>query len=85
MKQFIKRYSGEIILTGGIGLFIYSIFNFSYETTIGSCLNLDLNLDSYNCDTEPIQGVAYYYQPDTILMISVGAMLIVIGILIIRK
>ena len=81
MKQ--KKYLGEILLIGGVGLFIYNIFNFSYKTTIGSCFDLDL--DIFDCDTEPIQGVAYYYQADTILMISVGAMLIIIGILIIKN
>ena len=82
-KKFIKKYLGEISLTGGIGLFIYNIFNFSYETTTGSCFNIDIDL--FDCDTELIEGVAYYYQSDTITMISIGAMLIIIGILIIKN
>ena len=80
LKIFTKKYSGEILLTGGAGLFIYNIFNFSYETQFGlfrSCHN------TVSC--EPIQGVAYYYQSNTTLMISIGAMLIVAGILIIKN
>lgn len=77
LKKFIKKYLGEILLIGGIGLFIYNIFNFSYKTQSGLCLRL--------ASCEPIQGVAYYYRPDTLLMMSVGAMLIIIGILIIKN
>ena len=77
LKDFIKKYLGETSLVGGVGLFIYNIFNFSYKTEFGLC--------RWGVSCEPIQGVVYYYQSDTILMISVGAMLIIIGILIIKN
>ena len=80
MKQ--KKYLGEILLIGGVGLFIYNIFNFSYKTAnvLSSYPKLKIN-----SGIEQFQGVAYYYQPNTILIISIGAMLIIIGILIIKN
>ena len=77
LKIFIGKYLGEMSLTGGVGLSVYSIFNFSYETRLGLC--------RHGVSCEPIQGVAYYYYSDVILMISTGAMLIIIGILIIKN
>ena len=77
LKIFIKIYLGEMFLVGGVGLFIYNIFNFSYNARYGLC--------HLRVSCEPIQGVAYYYESDAMLMISVGAMLIIIGILIIKN
>lgn len=74
MKHFIKKFIGEIILTGGIGLFAYSIFNFSYKT-YGSEFLLNGEL----------AGMAYYYHSVTLLMIAIGAILITVGVLIIRN
>ena len=82
LKDFIKKYLGKILLTGGIGLFVYHIFNFSYKTANVSGSYPKLKINS---EIEQFQGVAYYYHPDAILMISIGAMLIVVGILIIKN
>jgi len=77
--RFIKKYLGEIMLVIGTGLFIRSIFNFSFTTVGGDCkFNLDLSCHS-------MVEKAYYYSPNTLMGISIGVMLIVIGILIIRK
>ncbi len=85
LKIFIKKYLGEISLTGGVGLLVYSVFNFSYQI-IGPSSMPRLPLRGVSVESfEPFQGIVYYYQPDTILMISIGAMLVVIGILIIKN
>ena len=85
LKKFTKKYLGEISLIGGIGLFIYGVFNFSYKI-IGPSSMPRLPLRGVSAKSfEPFQGIVYYYQSDTILMISIGAMLIIIGILIIKN
>ena len=85
LKKFIKKYLGEISLIGGIGLLIYSVFNFSYQI-IGPSSMPRLPLRGVSVESfEPFQGIVYYYHSDVILMISIGAMLIIIGILIIKN
>jgi len=76
LVRFIKKYLGETILVIGVGLFIRNIFNFSYRIKDGLCFDL-------GCDN--ITGVAYYYSSDVLMGISIGAMLIVSGILIIKN
>lgn len=66
MKQFIKKFVGEILLVGGVGLFSYNILGFSYHTSNR-------------------RGDYYYYDSNTLLIIVVGAMLIAVGVLIIKN
>jgi len=84
MKQFIKKFIGETLLTGGVGLLIYNIFNFSYRGGTGGKWTGDLpqltSLGGYE-----FEYVAYYYNQSSLLTITAGAMLIVIGILIIKN
>jgi len=75
--RFIKKYLGETILVIGTGLFVYDVFNFSYHTYGKGGLVLDF--------TASLEGIAYYYSSDVLMGISIGAMLIVAGILIIKK
>ncbi|OGY44263.1 MAG: hypothetical protein A2731_03315 [Candidatus Buchananbacteria bacterium RIFCSPHIGHO2_01_FULL_39_8] len=64
MKQFIKKFKAEILITCGAGLFSYNILNFRHGSYQGS----------------------YYYYPDgTLWGISIGIILITIGVLIIRN
>ena len=78
----IKKYIGEILTIVGVGLFSYNVFNFSHITGPGSIL------EKYGIlgltELRPEQ-VAYHYTSDTLLLISIGTMLIVSGILIIRS
>lgn len=74
----IKNYLGEIIIIIGAGVLSYNIFNFSHKTKIGTCLDINLGC-------EEIQGVAYYYTETTLLLISISAMLITAGLLIIKR
>lgn len=77
IKKFIKKWLGEVIFIIGTGLFIYNIFNFSYITDKGLC--------RARLGCREIEGVVYYYNNDTLLLVSIGAMLIVAGVLIIRN
>ena len=64
MKQFIKKFKTEILITWGAGLLSYNIFNFYHG--------------SY-------QGSYYYYPSSAQWGISIGIMLITIGILINKR
>ena len=80
MPQLIKKFIGEIILTGGIGFFTYGIFNFSFQKYGGKGgLLPSLGSESTNI------GVAYYYDDSVLFMITIGAILITVGILIIKN
>jgi len=70
--KLLKKYIGEIFIIGGTGLFIYNIFDFSYEFRIGSL--------SLKCVKSCIKIVCYYYSYSTLSYITIGAMLIVLGI-----
>ena len=75
--KFIKNHLGETMLVIGTGLFVHNVFNFSYRTYGKGGLILDF--------TAELEGIAYYYSSDILMGISIGAMLIVVGILIINK
>lgn len=75
--NFIKKYSGQLLILFGVGIFVYSVFNFSYETEIG------YRLLPIPGDTEPIQGVAYFYADIVRIWVTIGAALTTIGILVI--
>lgn len=76
LTTLIKKHAGKIMLIAGIGLFMFNVFNFGYQTSAGYC---------FNFDCENIQGVAYYYTSTQILSIAIGAMLIASGALIIKN
>lgn len=78
-EQFIKKFIGEILVTVGVGTFFYNIFNFDYRTygKGGPLLKLQ--------GITEIEGIAYYYKGDVLIMIALGAMLATIGILIIKN
>lgn len=75
LKQ-IKKYLGEIMVVLGTGTFSYNIFNFSFTDWEG------LRLPSLGGE---LGNVAYYYTDEALLGIALGAMLIVLGILVIRN
>lgn len=76
MKEKIKKYIGEIFIIIGSGLFSYNIFSFSYQIYGKG------GLPSFGPEFE---GIAYYYSPNSLTLISIGVMLIISGILIIRR
>jgi hypothetical protein len=78
MKEKIKRHIGKIMIIVGSGLFFYNIFNFSYQTfDKGGLLRTP--------GAKELEGIAYYYSSNSLILISVGVVLIVSGILIIRN
>jgi hypothetical protein len=77
MREKIKKYIGEIMIIAGSGLFSYNVFNFSYRTFgKGGLLKMP--------GIEELEGIAYY-SSNFLILISIGVMLIVGGILIIRN
>lgn len=78
---FIKRYLGEITLLTGVCIFTSNILDFSYNYGRRG-INPFAPLGS---GSETIQGVLYYYPDDKIWLITLGAVLIVLGILMIRN
>jgi hypothetical protein len=78
LKYFFKKYVGEIMIIIGSGLFSYNLFNFSYKTYgKGGLLALKYGASE-------LEGIAYYYSSDSLTLISIGVILIISGILIIR-
>lgn len=77
LNSIIKKYFGEVILIGGIGILFYNVFNFSHNAYYQKGILLMKNRE--------LEGIAYYYHSDTLLMIAIGVMLITTGILIIKK
>jgi len=73
----LKNYLGEILTVIGTSLTSYNIFNFSSKTSEGLCL------PEISCKT--ITGVVYFYSTNTIILISIGFSLIILGILIIKN
>ena len=77
-ESFFKKYLGEIMAIIGTGFFVYNVFNFSYRTSEGFSFEFDFG-------EKDIQGVAYYYNLETLLLIAIGAILIVSGFLVIKN
>ena len=71
MKEIFKTIKQHFILLLGVVLFIYNAFNFESSTH---------RLWSFE-ETYPV----YYYSFLTLILITIGAVLIVIGLLKIRK
>ena len=72
MIKNIKKYIGEIMIIIGSGLFSYNVFNFSH--TRGEYY---LGLGA--------KGIVYYYSTNSLTLISLGVVLTVLGILIIKR
>jgi len=80
IKKFLKTYLGELATIIGTGLFAYNVFDFSYITSVkGDSRYL------FGNPSTPETGVAYYYSSDALIWITIGALLIVAGILIIKN
>lgn len=82
MKEILKTIKEHFILLLGIGLFTYSLFNFSssrYCDTEGGLLS---SLPFSGC-THP--ATFYYYNNLALILLTAGAILVVIGLLKIRK
>jgi len=86
MKKINKKIVAEILLLSGIVLFIYALFGFqsSYYCGEGAerdCFSLTLG-KCYKC-TDPV--VYYYYNNEDRTLLTAGVILIIIGLLGIKK
>lgn len=79
--HIIRQNVGELFTLIGTGTFVYNLFNFSFTDSEGSSLLPKLP----KLGADPLGNVAYFYDQTTLALLSVGAMLIVTGLLIIRK
>ena len=80
MKQLLNRFIGESILVGGIGFFMYGVFHFSFQVYGGKDGFLpDFGPESTN------MGAVYYYSDNALIMIAAGAMLVAVGVLMIKS
>jgi hypothetical protein len=87
MKKLIlfgKKYLGELLTIMGTGISVYNVFNFSYRT-YGKIISEGLlpKLPSLGPKLE-LEGIAYYYSSDTLWLISIGAMLIILGLIMMK-
>lgn len=78
MREIFKIIKANFILLLGTGLFIYNLFDFSSDCY---CDSSGL-LPSFKC----INPATYYYYSDiSLILLTIGAIFIVIGLLKIRK
>ncbi len=88
MIKIIKNLLGEFFFTSGVGIFIYNILSFSYKGGHGgkwidgslSFLPQLLTRGRYE-----FEYVVYYYKHDTIVLVTIGAIMITLGLLIIKN
>ena len=80
----IKKYTGEILLIVGSFIAIHELFSFksSFYGSRGGVLGLP-SLTQSSPDLDP--AVYYYYSNESLLLLSLGVALVVLGILIIRN
>ena len=79
--HLIKQYIGSLSLITGVGIFVYNIFNFDNDVSSGLGKYAEYG---YNDDVTD-RVIHYFYWHDTLILIAIGAMLITLGILILRK
>lgn len=72
VKDWIKKYLGETIVIIGSGIFVYNLLSFSHR------------VPRFYIGFRAIE-VQYYYTPQALLLMAIGVMMIITGILIIRK
>jgi len=84
MKKIIKE---NLFLLSGAGLFIYNLFSFSSDRYCdqegGAFLDLDLGLDFTSSCYHP--ATFYYYDNVNLILLTLGIILMLIGILKIIK
>lgn len=92
--KFIKNWLGEINIIIGTGIFTYNIFNFDSSIITGKSSNVQNCFPSLGICEEVSKldigfrtndVIFYYFHHKTLMSISIAAMLIVIGILIVRN
>ena len=77
LVELVRDRLWKFVAVLGAGIASYNIFNFSYTDNcpVGP---LDFGFSLGNCEFEYL---AYYYPENTLILISIGAMLLVLGLL----
>ena len=84
--NIFKKYFTDLLILASVLLASYNIFNFSYITIPEKiCSSPILPRLPNLSECESVSGVAYFYPVNTLILISIGIGLIVLGILIKSK
>jgi hypothetical protein len=85
MRELFKIIKENFILLLGTGLFTYGLFSFSssYYTGIRSGITYEWDKKASEIITYPI-ATYYYYEPTILILLTIGAIFIVIGLIKIR-
>lgn len=88
MRDILKTIKEHFILLLGAGLFTYDLFSFHSDKVCGEgglmpagTLSLQM-FDRLKC-IEPV--IYYYYDRNTLILLSTGVVFIIIGLLKMRK
>jgi len=73
MRELFKIIKDNFILLLGTGLFTYSLFSFKYYYHIGKVSRYLPSVPNH-----------YYYEPTILILLTVGAIFIVIGLIKLR-
>jgi hypothetical protein len=89
IKEYLILIVNNIVLLTGTGIFTYNLVNFSskYHAGIGIPFMTrarEMSQGISEIRTYPI-ATYYYYEPETIILLTLGAILIAIGLLIREK
>lgn len=74
IKDFSKKYTGELLIVIGSGILTYNILNFSSSQNY----NLFLN-DNYS------PGISYYYDISQIVLMALAVMMVLTGYFILKN
>jgi len=76
----LKKFLGEILTITGSALITYNLLDYSHQTSTGTCLP---KLPGTGCAS--IHGAVYYYTDTKKTLITLGVVLIIMGLLIIKN
>ena len=84
MREIFKIIKENFILLLGTGLFTYSLFSFSSSSYSGLTIPIGkIGKEISEIRTWPI-ATYYYYEPTILILLTVGAIFIVIGLIKLR-
>jgi hypothetical protein len=78
----IKKFGGELLIITGLFIFVTNLLNISASGGSFCAKKLDRSRPCTNWQSSPI---SYYYSSDTRICIAVGIILLVVGIMIIKR
>lgn len=85
LKEIFKIIKANLLLLFGVGLFTYNLFDFHIDRYCDEEGGLLPKLPSIGENACHNPSVFYYYDNLTLILLVIGAILITIGVLKIRK